>query len=461
MYFNTPYSLAASLTLVLFMPCSVSAAPWARRDLDGGLQVSLPDRLSPTNDDGTFNHTAAIRLNYKTLCKHQANLHNLQENTDGLPEGMKIIDVASLTRQATAHVRRDDNPFIGGTHALRRRFKKEGAGETLTDVGYDTEWKGNILVGDPGQDLQLDFDTGSSDLWVINEACTTGPCAKKTKKYDPSKSDSSERQPGTFTIQYGDKSTVSGPIYTDEVTITGITVKNQALSAVTELSEGFLRDPISGIIGLAWPDISNLKKTPWFLNAVEQGVIKKREFGFYLSKKGSELYLGGTDPKHYEGTPEYHEVDSKEGFWKVKNARIHLGEEVVLKEFPTIIDSGTTLMYGPPDAVKEFYSKVEGAKVYDGEQGFYTFPCDKVPEVAFSWDEGKKFVIPPEHFNLGTTEEGSSSCIGALAASDIGLGKAWLLGDILMKSLYAAFRFGEKEINKGAVVGFAKLKQKK
>lgn len=32
-------------------------------------------------------------------------------------------------------------------------------------------------------------------------------------------------------------------------------------------------------------------------------------------------------------------------------------------------------------------------------------------------------------FNLGTTEKGSSSCVASLAASNLGLGNAWLIGD--------------------------------
>ncbi|KAJ3821751.1 acid protease [Lentinula raphanica] len=470
MYFKTLYSLAASLTLVLFMPCSVSAAPWMRRDLAGGTQVPLPNRLSPTSPDGIFDHEEAARLGRKAFYKHQSNLRNLQTNTKGIPEesGMKILDLSSLTRQATAHVRRGDGPsqvksFNGGTHALGRRFKKEdGAGEPLKDVGSNTEWDMKLKVG-PESGFEIDCDTGSSDFWVVNADCTTGPCADKSQKYDPSKSKTSDREPGTFTILYGDHSTVKGPIFSDDVTIAGITVKNQTFSAVTKESNAFENDPSSGIMGFGWPVISNLGTPPWFLNAVQQGVIKKREFGFYLSsKRGSEIYLGGTNPEHYEGSLEYHEVDSREGFWKVKDGNIHLGDEAVLKNFPTIIDSGTTLMYGPPAAVKEFYSKVEGAKVYDEEEGFYTFPCDKVPKVVLSWGkEGKKFAIPPEYFNLGKAGEGSSSCVGALAASDLGLGEAWLYGDVVMRSFYTAFRFGEKEINKGAVVGFAKLKEKK
>lgn len=239
---------------------------------------------------------------------------------------------------------------------------------------------------------------GSSDLWVVDKSCTEGPCAKKKQKYDAGKSKTSKQESGTFSILYGDNSTVSGPIHSDTVTIKGVTAKDQEFSSVTTLSASFADDPTAGILGLAWPKISNLKATPWFLNAVEQGAVKTKEFGFHLSSgKGSELYLGGTNPELYEGSLEYHKVDPSDGFWKVLDASIYVGGKEAGKDFSTIIDSGTTLMYGPPDAVKELFSKVDGAKLYDETEGFYSFPCDKVPEVSFSWGQkGKKFVIPSE-----------------------------------------------------------------
>ena len=71
-------------------------------------------------------------------------------------------------------------------------------------------------------------------------------------------------------------------------------------------------------------------------------------------------------------------------------------------------------------------------------------------------------------FNLGQTTSGSSQCVGALAAQDLGLGTdVWLLGDryvspklslpvfdiqlSFMKNVYTLFDFGSES------VGFAAL----
>ena len=59
----------------------------------------------------------------------------------------------------------------------------------------------------------------------------------------------------------------------------------------------------------------------------------------------------------------------------------------------TIIDSGTTIIYGPSDAVAELYQNIPGSSVYDQNSGFYSFPCSNVPSnIAFSWG-GKQWEI--------------------------------------------------------------------
>ena len=68
----------------------------------------------------------------------------------------------------------------------------------------------------------VDFDTGSSDLFVPGAACDSS-CAGH-KKYIPASSSTSKNLGKTFNITFGDNSTVSGQQWTDTVTIVGLNV---------------------------------------------------------------------------------------------------------------------------------------------------------------------------------------------------------------------------------------------
>ncbi|KAJ3983234.1 acid protease [Lentinula detonsa] len=394
--------------------------------------ISLPSRTLLVNADGSFNHEKAIVCNAATALKYRRNLMILQENNGGvLPEGMKFIDIPQSQIQTRQEQWQDE--------------------ESLTDENDDSEWAGMIKIGKPTQKFLVDFDTGSSDLWVPSSLCDSTSCSGK-RNYNSSLSSTSQNKTGVkFSIQYGDGSTVSGPIYSDTITVAGVKVQGQEFAAVTNLSSSFASDPVDGVFGLGFPSISNLKANPFFVNAVQQNAVTTKAFSFYLATNNSELYLGGTNPKFYNDPIEYHSVDKSNGFWQVKNASVAVGGRNVLSNFDTIIDSGTTIMYGPPDMVKEIYAKVEGAAIFDSDEGFYSFPCDKVPDISFSWG-GENFAISSENLNLGTTALNASTCAGALAAKDLGLGNTLLLGDSWMKNAYHVFSL-EK-----TAVGFAKLK---
>ena len=136
---------------------------------------------------------------------------------------------------------------------------------------------------------------------------------------------------------------------------------------------------------MAFPAISNLNQSPFFNTAHSEGNVGSNQFGFYLAGTGSELYLGGTDNSHYSGDIEFHDVSPATGFWQISGAKALVGSTTAVSGFQTIIDSGTTIMYGPPAAVETFYSKVPGSELFDAANGYYSFPCSSVPSVSFSW----------------------------------------------------------------------------
>ncbi|KAJ3991145.1 acid protease [Lentinula boryana] len=423
--------MLAKASLVSFITLSMLAAASSLQPQQARGPIALPKRSTLTKSDGTFDLDKAIAQTVATKNKHRQNLINLQHNTGSLPQGFEIKPLASLPSK------------------VQDTLNKRQA-EALTDEDEDEEWAGTVSIGTPGQKFLVDFDTGSSDLWIPSSSCTSSTCSSKTK-YDSSSSSTSSKESGTFSIEYGDGSTVSGPIFSDNVTVAGIQVRKQTFSPATTLSSDFAKDPIDGILGLAFPALSNLNADPFFVTAISQGAVDSNEFGLYLSSSNSELYLGGADSNRYSGSIEYHDVDTSSGFWEISGASIASGSTTAVSHFNTVIDSGTTIMYGPPSDVKKFYAQVSGAKWFDPTDGFYSFPCDRAPEVSFSWG-GDSYIVSSKNFNLGSTSSGASTCVGALAALDLGMGdRTWLLGDSWMKNVYTVFSFDKN------AVGFAKL----
>ncbi|THV07632.1 acid protease [Dendrothele bispora CBS 962.96] len=392
--------------------------------------VPLCKGLSLTTTDNVFNLEKAALQATILEDKHRQNIDNYHQRAKGR---MKVRDTALPPRY----------------------MYKERQSEPLIDENSDSEWTGFVSIGTPGQKFLVDVDTGSSDLWVTSASCNSSICASK-RKYEASLSPTSMQiqGEGAFEIVYGDKSTVSGPIYRDTVNIGGIEVQNQYFSPVTNLSRQFDGDPIDGIIGLAFPSISNIGRDTFIDNAYQQGAIPARVFGLYLANTGSELYLGGYDQKHFTGDIEYHslQVNDNPGFWEIGGASVYVGDTLAQGTFPTIIDSGTTLVYGPPDMVKSVYALIPGAAVFDEKQGFYSFPCRSTPKVSFSWG-GRKWSIPGDSFNLGLTRAGASTCVGALVGNSLGLRRStWLLGGRFLKHVYTVFDADE------LAIGFAQLR---
>jgi hypothetical protein len=95
---------------------------------------------------------------------------------------------------------------------------------------------GTISIGTPSQNFIIDFDTGSSDLWVPSSKCTTD-CGMLSifilnrkistifwflanfNKYTSSASTTYVANGKKFSISYGDGSSATGFFSTDTVTV--------------------------------------------------------------------------------------------------------------------------------------------------------------------------------------------------------------------------------------------------
>ncbi|KAJ3806810.1 acid protease [Lentinula aff. lateritia] len=439
-------SLLLALALISSLPGPVFATPappipptvLESRSSGAGISIPIRKRSGLANPSGVFDVDKARVDVIMTINKHRRNMMNYLNTQGSLPAGFELEPLLTLPVNLVE--------TLTGPSIIKRQAVP------LTDENNGELWDGQISIGSNDQKFIIDFDTGSSDLWVPSINCTASTCSSK-HKYDPSASSSSEAQDGSFNIQYGDGSTVSGSIYTDGVTIAGISVTGQHFAAVTNLSNSVAQTSFDGILGMGYSTLSNLGAPTFFETAVKQGVVASPEFSFFLSANGSELYLGGTNSQLYTGDIEFHDVNTSPGYWKISGGSVGVPSNAgVVSGIDTVVDSGTTLIYGPPNDVKNLWAAVPGAAAYDAEPGFYTYPCNQTLGVSFSWG-GKNWSIPDEHMSTGFADGSGQTCVGAIIGQNIfgSSSPTWLVGDTFMKGVYSVFNLGNNQL------GFAQL----
>lgn len=81
--------------------------------------------------------------------------------------------------------------------------------------------------------------------------------------FDATNSSSFNNMAGsTWKISYGDQSSASGTVGTDNVTVGGLTIKNQAVELANQLSDQFISDTgSSGLLGLAFGQLNTVQPT--------------------------------------------------------------------------------------------------------------------------------------------------------------------------------------------------------
>lgn len=311
-----------------------------------------------------------------------------------------------------------------------------------------------VAIGTPPQNVNLDFDTGSADLWVWStelpaQTQTQGKAAGHNI-FNPSKSSTFKKQSGsTWNISYGDGSSASGDVGTDVLHVGSINVQNQAIELAKVLSAEFASGAGDGLLGLAFGSINTVKPRPAATpveNMITQDDIPNSAelFTAYLSSwrdtndpdKGESFYTFGEIDEtvtSQSGQPAYTPVDNSQGFWMFNSEYVTIaGKQVARSGNTAIADTGTTLLLTADDVVSQIYAQIPGAK-YDSTQQGYIFPnnltADQYPEIIFPCGDTPIRVMPED---LPFADAGNGMVYGGIQSRgnltfDI-LGDTWLKG---------------------------------
>lgn len=205
----------------------------------GGLSTAIPPRIGASAQVGTGNFSVA----------QVRNAHFTKHGPIALAKAYRKYGV-SVPADLAAVV----DSILG---------KRTTGSAVTTPEDSDTEYLTPVSIGTPAQVLNLDFDTGSSDLWVFSSETPRGSVNGQTV-YSPSKSSSAKQLSGaTWSISYGDGSSSSGDVYSDTVTVGGLTVKSQAVESAKTVSSSFSSDSNNdGLLGLAFSSLNTVSPNP-------------------------------------------------------------------------------------------------------------------------------------------------------------------------------------------------------
>jgi hypothetical protein len=295
----------------------------------------------------------------------------------------------------------------------------------------------------------MDFDSGSSDLWVFNTQLSATQQQGHTI-FNPQKSSTFQQLNGaTFSISYGDGSGAAGTVGTDTVNIGGATVTSQAVELATQVSQSFVQDTSSnGLVGLAFSKLNTVQpqqQKTFFDNAL--ATLPEPVFTADLRHATAGTYeFGAIDNTKFTGPLNWAAINTTSGFWQFSSQTFSVstgGSTTNVSGGQAIADTGTTLMLADPTVVNAYYSQVQGA-VNDASVGGVTFPCSAtLPDLSVDIGGAVMATVSGSDINFAPVDQTGTTCFGGLQATT---SQPQIYGDIFFKSNFVVFNGGNNSI---------------
>ncbi|KAF3770580.1 acid protease, partial [Cryphonectria parasitica EP155] len=343
-------------------------------------------------------------------------------------------------------------------HSTNRNVFSKRAIDVQLANRSDIAYYAQLNIGTPAQQVYVQLDTGSFELWV-NPTCSSlsssdATFCQATGFYNESESSTVKALTTGKTLAYG-LGSANITYVEDSISLPGAAepMTNVQFGVATSSTEEF-----SGILGIGY----GMGKTTTYPNFVDQLSLQNqtsvKAFSVGLGSKTEQegaIVFGGIDTSKFAGTlatlPIIPAADSPDGvprYWVSMNNMSLTPPNGVVKTYANtsidvFFDTGATLTLLPSD-IANAIGKDFGASEADSD-GYYTVDCSLVDidgTVNFAFD-GVTVAVPYNEFIRQTTSGSTTTCVLGITASD----SFTLLGDTFLRNAYAVFDLDNNQIH--------------
>uniref|UniRef100_A0A8C2ZNB1 Nothepsin n=1 Tax=Cyclopterus lumpus TaxID=8103 RepID=A0A8C2ZNB1_CYCLU len=304
----------------------------------------------------------------------------------------------------------------------------------------DAQYYGEISLGSPAQNFSVVFDTGSSDLWVPSTYCVSQACASH-RRFKAFQSTSFHHDGRTFGIHYG-SGHLLGVMARETLKIGSLTTLNQEFGeSVYEPGSAFVNSKFDGVLGMAYPALTEILGNPVFDNMMVQNV-------HLLFPDQCELLLGGKDEELYSRPINWLPVTAK-GYWQIKMESVVVQGAMTLcpRGCQAIVDTGTSLIAGPTADIINLHQLIGATPTNIGEFLINCARMSSLPHVTFVLG-GTEYTLTAERYVRKEMLGDREFCLSGFQAVDIVSpeGPMWILGDVFLTEFYSIFDRGQDRV---------------
>ncbi|KAI9272997.1 aspartic peptidase domain-containing protein [Phascolomyces articulosus] len=396
-----------------------------------------------------------------------------------------ILLIASLTALSVPSTQADD--------ILRRvpmyRRSNTGPGIKTEPMIYDKGLLvGSVQLGTPPQKFSVMFDTASSLSWVPSTKCHSSECRDSGHTpYNADDSDTAFSLDQKRSIRFSDDKCIDVELYTETMTVAGLTVENQLFGSAYSVS-GIGDDSYIGYLGLggftedgstnfnstdkkhkplerrAFVNSAGFAPNAFQTNYGQQsqqfGMVTYNTGGFYGKKRWNEpeaeFIFGGIDHEVYDGKIAYFPLPTCDygdsPYWKTRMNCIKLGNKVDIKlahKSLASFSSNGNFITGPKRQVELLHQGI-GAE-FDTDSNTYHIKCcesDKLPDLTFTFDN-YQVSLPAKLWTAENNDQEDVADEHKMCHTliiDNNQEKEWSLGGAFLNTFYHIYDQGNKKV---------------